>query len=167
MFCDFVNYRRNTGTSESYIYVNSGVVDNNKNFVDYKMKKIVLLLFALISLISCEKDETSNISGSIYYVKYDVSCQCSGGVFRKAVADISISYTGGSGFTAEGVNSYTWTTTKGPFKKGDYVSLSVGTKNIRATSVTINSSISVSKDDGPFVPKSTKSGVGSCGFKIE
>lgn len=48
MFCDFVNYRRNTGTSESYIYVNSGVVDNNKNFVDYKMKKIVLFFLMML-----------------------------------------------------------------------------------------------------------------------
>ena len=60
MFCDFVNYRRNTGTSESYIYINSGVVDNNKNFVDYKMKKIVLFFLMMLPVaVFGQKDVTT------------------------------------------------------------------------------------------------------------
>ena len=76
------------------------------------MKK-VLLLFALFSLISCEQDDTSNIEGSGYYVRYDVSCRCNGDAFRSSGrADLTISYTGGSSVTVKNVASYTWTTTE-------------------------------------------------------
>ena len=131
------------------------------------MKKIVLF-FALFSLISCEKDDTSNIGSSGYFVRYDVSCRCNGDAFRSSGrADITISYTGGSSVTAKNVASYTWTTTKGPFKKGTGVSLTVSPKIIRGTSVTTNASISVSKDGGPFVTKASKNGDGNISYIIK
>ena len=131
------------------------------------MKK-VLLLFALFSLISCDQDDTSNIGSSGYYVRYDVSCRCNGDAFRSSGrADITISYTGGSSVTARNVASYTWTTTKGPFKKGSGVSLTVSPKIIRGTSVTTNASISVSKEGGPFVTTASKNGAGSISYSIK
>ena len=131
------------------------------------MKKVVLL-FALFSLMSCEKDDTSNIESSGYYVRYDVSCRCNGDAFRSSGrADLTISYTGGSSVTVKNVASYTWTTTKGPFKKGAGVSLTVTPKIIRGTSVTTNASISVSKDGGPFVTKASKNSTGSISYNIK
>lgn len=132
------------------------------------MKRILLSLLCVVALLSCGEDLSSDLDNISYsgegnfYVKYTVQCTCNGDAFKKSGrTDININYTGGNSITAKNVASYNWTTTKGPFKKGTGIFLSVSPRLIRGTSVTTSANILISKNGGAFVNAASRKGNGN------
>lgn len=104
------------------------------------MKKIFLFLTIVFGLLSCSKDD--DVDNTEYYARYEVY---SHNGFRHA-SNVSIGCKGGGENSNGKVTSFRWLATKGPFKKGEVVFLSV-----RASDHTIEGRISVCKNGNPFV----------------
>lgn len=128
------------------------------------MRRIIFSLICIFSLLSCGDDSTSDLNSGDgnFYVKYIVQCNCNGDAYKKSGrADINISYAGGNDVTTKNVSSYNWSTTKGPFKKGTGIFLSVSPRLIRGTSVTTSANILISKNGGAFVNAASRKGNGN------
>ncbi len=115
-----------------------------------KYLKIIPLFFSiLISLSSCKKDETQNhqnIANDDYYVRYEIK----GNGTYIYFSDFSIKTDKGD-VSFSGYQYHTWNQTYGPVNKGFSASVSV-----KSSFVTVE--IYVSKNNGPFALKASKSG---------
>ena len=105
--------------------------------------KLFLVLFAAITCFGCEKVENDNNKGQntqedFYYVRFDANSQYGFG-------SVKISLTGCEGclFTSNGTK---FSEILGPASKGAIAKISVGSGN---------TSIHVSKNNGPFALKKT------------
>lgn len=106
--------------------------------------------FLLISLVllSCKKEEKTPVSNDEYYVKYSIKGNGTYSYFNVF-----------SVHSDQGVKSFSgyqyrsWTQTYGPVKKGFNASMTVSSSNVTAE-------IYVSKNNGPFALKASKSGGG-------
>ena len=124
---------------------------------------ITLILSATISLSSCggggdddddigTSDNNTSKAEDHYYIKYKVT---NGKMISySSYTDRTITYTTPTGSQTTEVRSVDWEETYGPFRKGDFVSLSVSAVNARNTT---NASISVCKNSEPFAVKAEKS----------
>jgi len=106
------------------------------------------ILVILISLSSCNKDKDKVEMGisDEYYVKYVIK----GNGTYIYFSDFSVN-TGQGNVSFSGYQYHSWNQTYGPVKKGFRASVSVG-----SSLVTVE--IYVSKNNGPFALKASKSG---------
>ncbi|MGI6242042.1 MAG: hypothetical protein ACOYJK_00660 [Prevotella sp.] len=118
------------------------------------MKKYVLLLVTILSMVACTSDNDECKSGEVkeethaYYIKYEVFAP----ILVYGRGDNTISYTNEAGVQKVTTENTKWEITCGPVKKGFTAQLS------SRTSVTSNSSkiqikIFVARDNEPFVLK--------------
>ena len=105
------------------------------------------ILVILISLSSCNKDKDKDEMGisDEYYVKYVIK----GNGTYIYFSDFSVNTDQGN-VSFSGYQYHSWNQTYGPVRKGFRASVSVG------SSVTVE--IYVSKNNGPFALKASKSG---------
>ena len=112
------------------------------------MKKIIILAILAFGIINfgCEKCDCDSDE---YYIKYETYCTTR---YVGHNLDISISMENSeiTTFTTDPHGS--WETVIGPVKKGFTASISVETTN---TDITLEASISVSKNDSPFALKAS------------
>ena len=108
------------------------------------------ILVILISLSSCNKDETNTTTNTTtnddYFVKYVIK----GNGTYIYFSDFSVNTDQGN-VSFSGYQYHSWNQTYGPVKKGFRASVSVG-----SSLVTVE--IYVSKNNGPFALKASKSG---------
>ena len=115
-----------------------------------KFLKITTVFLAIfIALSSCKKDETNTTTNTTtnddYFVKYVII----GNGTYIYFSDFSVNTDQGN-VSFSGYQYHSWNQTYGPVKKGFSASASVG------SSVTVE--IFVSKNNGPFALKASKSG---------
>jgi len=105
------------------------------------------ILVILISLSSCNKDKDKVEMGisDEYYVKYVLK----GNGTYIYFSDFSV-YTDQGNVSFSGYQYHSWNQTYGPVKKGFRASVSVGSS--------VTAEIYVSKNNGPFALKASKSG---------
>ena len=103
------------------------------------------ILVILISLSSCKKDETNTTTNDDYFVKYVIK----GNGTYIYFSDFSVNTDQGN-FSFSGYQYKSWNQTYGPVKNGFIASVSV-----KSSFVTVD--IYVSKNNGPFVLKASKS----------
>ena len=123
------------------------------------MKKFFIFCTLIIGLLSCSKDD--DVDNTEYYAQYEVYSHSTG---VRQLRNVYIGCKGGGENSNGKVNSFKWSATKGPFKKGETVFLSV-----RATDHTIEGRISVCKNGNPFVTvrSGTKKNELYLSYKIE
>ena len=109
------------------------------------LKITTVSLGIFIFLSSCKKDETNTTTNDNYYVKYAVK----GNGPYIYFSDFSVNTDQGN-VSFSGYQYHSWNQTYGPVKKGFTVSASV------SSSVIVD--IYVSKNNGPFALKASKSG---------
>lgn len=111
-----------------------------------KILKITTLLFAIfISLSSCKKDKTTPASNDDYFVKYVIKGNGPYTLFN----EFSVMTDKGK-VSFSGYQYRSWTETYGPVKK-------VFRASITVKSTYVTSEIHISKNNGPFVKKASKS----------
>ena len=109
-----------------------------------KITKVFLAI--LIALSSCKKDETNTTTNDDYFVKYAIK----GNGTYILFSDFSVNTDHGN-VSFSGYQYKSWNQTYGPVKKGFSASVSV-----KSSLVTVE--IYVSKNNGPFALKASKSG---------
>ena len=132
------------------------------------MKKLILFSFVLFGLLSCNKD--GDFDSTEYYVKYEVSCKLERDYDSySGTMSIVINNTGTGKTEVKDKRSYSFSDIRGPFKKGDKVSLSVVTTTPKRSYYDIGAKMSVCKGSAPFVTKRTSSAKNSVSlsYKIE
>ena len=119
----------------------------NKRTNMNKFLKITTVFLAIfIALSSCKKEETKNTTKDDYYVKYLIK----GNGTYIYFSDFSVNTDQGN-VSLSGYQYKSWNQTYGPVKKGFRASVSVG-------SPIVTVEIYVSKNNGPFALKASKSG---------
>ena len=112
-----------------------------------KFLKITTVSLAIfVALSSCKKDETNTTTNDDYFVKYVIK----GNGTYIYFSDFSVNTDQGN-VSFSGYQYHSWNQTYGPVKKGFRASASVG-----SSLVTVE--IYVSKNNGPFALKASKSG---------
>jgi hypothetical protein len=122
----------------------------------YKLRTVILMgMLALISSISCSKEDKPETEAKIYYVKYEVSSSTP----YIGKLDVTVTAEDGNYSIAEG--SYTrkfiidthssWEAVIGPVSRGFNAHLKVSIDDYYNVSPSLYTQISVSKDSGPFV----------------
>lgn len=108
---------------------------------------ITLLLFVAISFVNCSRDESEPDD---YYVKYEVTSSTiySGGTLNVQVNDVNNQK---SNFVIP--TKTPWQITVGPVKKGFEANLNVTEIGTNYGRLTLQTKISVSKNNGPFAIK--------------
>ena len=104
------------------------------------------ILVILIALSSCKKDETNTTTNDDYFVKYVIK----GNGTYIYFSDFSVNTDQGN-VSFSGYQYKSWNQTYGPVKNGFRASVSV-----KSSLVTVE--IYVSKNNGPFALKASKSG---------
>ena len=107
------------------------------------------ILVILIALSSCKKDETNTTTNDDYFVKYVIK----GNGTYIYFSDFSVNTDQGN-VSFSGYQYHSWNQTYGPVKKGFRASVSV-------QSSYVTTEIYVSKNNGPFALKASKSDGGS------
>ena len=121
--------------------------------------KLFLVIFAAITCFGCEKIENDNNEGQntqedFYYVRFEATSS------YYYIYSVELSLTGCEGFTTR-VEGKTFSEIIGPTHKG-----AVATMNVSMVSGTCdNTSIYVSKNNGPFAFK--KRGSGNLSYTID
>jgi hypothetical protein len=111
-----------------------------------KFLKITTASLAIfVAILSCKKDETNTTTNDYYYVKYVIK----GNGPYSYFSDFSVKTDQGN-VSFSGYQYQSWNQTYGPVKKGFTASVSI------KTLVTVE--IYVSKNNGPFALKASKSG---------
>lgn len=108
---------------------------------------IILVLFIGISLVNCSRDETEDEN---YYVKYEVNSTTiySEGKLNVQVNDVNNQK---SNFVIK--TKTPWDITVGPVKKGFEASINVSEASNNYGRLTLQTKISVSKNNAPFAIK--------------
>ena len=115
-----------------------------------KFLKITTVFLAIFfTLSSCEKDETETTTNDDYFIKYVIK----GNGTYIYFSDFSVNTDHGNA-SFSGYQYHSWNQTYGPVKKGFRASVSVQSSYVTAE-------IYVSKNNGPFALKASKSGGGS------
>lgn len=115
-----------------------------------KFLAILTITFTLFfALSSCEKHETTPVTNDDYFVKYAIAGNGTYIYFSNFSVNTDRGNKSFSGYQYHG-----WNQTYGPVKKGFRASVSV-------TSSYVTVEIYVSKNNGPFALKASKSGNGS------
>ena len=115
-----------------------------------KFLKITTVFLAIFfTLSSCEKDETEATTNDDYFIKYVIK----GNGTYIYFSDFSVNTDHGNA-SFSGYQYHSWNQTYGPVKKGFRASVSV-------QSSYVTTEIYVSKNNGPFALKASKSGGGS------
>lgn len=113
------------------------------------LKTINIVLIAFFALTACNKEKAEPVLNDEYYVKYNIKGNGTYAYFN----EFSV-YTDEGDKSFSGYQYKTWTQTYGPVKKGFKASVSV-----KSSIVTVE--IYVSKNNGPFALKASKSGTNS------
>ena len=112
-----------------------------------KFLKITTVFLAIFfTLSSCEKDETETTTNDDYFIKYVIK----GNGTYIYFSDFSVNTDHGNA-SFSGYQYHSWNQTYGPVKKGFRASVSV-------QSSYVTTEIYVSKNNGPFALKASKSG---------
>ena len=115
-----------------------------------KFLKITTVFLAIFfTLSSCEKDETETTTNDDYFIKYVIK----GNGTYIYFSDFSVNTDHGNA-SFSGYQYHSWNQTYGPVKKGFRASVSV-------QSSYVTTEIYVSKNNGPFALKASKSDGGS------
>ena len=119
-----------------------------------KFLKITMVFLAIfIALSSCKKDETNTTTNDDYNDDYFVKYVIIGNGTYIYFSDFSVN-TGQGNVSFSGYQYHSWNQTYGPVKKGFRASVSI-------QSSYVTTEIYVSKNNGPFALKASKSGGGS------